>query len=111
MSVAVSTAETGLEHGHDDAEVDTSEPFDNDGGEVATQADFLAALTLARKRKIGPFAPPSDAPDDGKWNADKAAQRQRALERLIRAGYSFTTAKRVLSTPAEVAADYFRRRG
>lgn len=94
---------------------------DVDSTEVASQADFLGALALARKRRIGPFAPSKsnsaadvdgdaiDTPPTVRWNAAAAQRDQKALQKLVAAGYSFSTAKRVLATPARVAADYFRR--
>ena len=73
--------------------------------EASPEAVFAAALILARKRRLGPFAPPTDAPDD------PAALRRR-LAAFARAGFSAATARDVLATDratAEALIDAFRR--
>ena len=76
---------------------------------MAAHADFLGALELARKRKIGPFAPVAEAASSHQWNSAASKQHQSAIAKLVRAGYSFETAKRVLTTAPAVAAAFFRR--
>ncbi len=66
------------------------------------EAELAAALTQARKRRIGPFrvmADPADDPPDG----DDPAAHNRALGMLARAGFSRDVAERALSTERDEA--------
>ena len=67
------------------------------GGELAEQAlqslsdehdepDLAAAIRLARKRRLGPFRP----------NDDRPQNRAKDLSALARAGFDFDTARRVI---------------
>jgi regulatory protein len=73
--------------------------------EASADAVFAAALILARKRRLGPFAPPGGDPDD-------PASIRRRLGTFARAGFSSATAREVLATDratAEALIDAFRR--
>ncbi len=62
---------------------------DEDGGEARALAQderVEAALRMARRRRIGPFA---DAPLD-------PARREKALAAMLRAGHSFTLARAIV---------------
>lgn len=63
-------------------------------------ADYIAALTLARKKRIGPFAktPPAEASD-----------RDKQMARLARQGFSYDIVQRVMRTDADDAADILYR--
>lgn len=60
--------------------------------------ELAAALTLARKRRLGPFA--REEPEDA---LARAKAKQRALGAFARAGFSFDVAKEALGTPREDA--------
>jgi regulatory protein len=53
--------------------------------EEIAEPDFAAAVKLARKRRLGPFRP-----------GERAEFRQKDLATLARAGFDFTTARRVI---------------
>lgn len=53
--------------------------------EEVPEPDFAAAVKLARKRRLGPFRP-----------TERAEFRQKDLATLARAGFDFTTARRVI---------------
>lgn len=57
--------------------------------------ELIAALTLARKKRLGPFA--------GEDGGDRDAARERSLGALARAGFSFSIAERVLRMAPEDA--------
>ncbi len=62
-----------------------------------SEAELGAALMQARRRRIGPFAPPDeDGPDD-------PAERNKALAMLARAGFSRDVAERALGLDREEA--------
>ncbi len=67
--------------------------------------DLLAALALARRRRLGPFAPadarPADTPDDTSSDDEAAARRPLAI--LARAGFPREIAERVLAMAPEQA--------
>jgi len=63
------------------------------------ETELAAALLLARKRRLGPFAP--EAPD----RESRLRAQHRALGILARAGFSQDTARRALNTEAEEAED------
>jgi len=67
---------------------------DADDGEAG---EWQAALTHARRRRLGPFAPEKDGQDD------PAKIRARHLASFARAGFSLTLAQQILAleTPAE----------
>jgi regulatory protein len=69
--------------------------------------EFRAALVLARRRRIGPFARPekSKTPDDAR-NA-----RRKGMAALARAGFDFTVVDRVLRTPLSEAEERLRNIG
>lgn len=83
---------------------------DEPSAESAADSDFLAALALTRKRRIGPFAASSSASASAAPESTTRAEYQRSLEKLVRAGFSFVTAKRALATRPDVAASFFARR-
>lgn len=62
--------------------------------ETATALDTRAALTLARKRRLGPFRTDPEA---------RAGNRERDMARLARAGFSYDIARRVIgaTTPED----------
>jgi len=60
-------------------------------------ADLMAALVLARKRRIGPFARPGTAPRDA------AQDRTRAFGAMARAGFSHDIASRALGMDPDEA--------
>nr|WP_243843225.1 RecX family transcriptional regulator [Sphingomonas vulcanisoli] len=65
--------------------------------EEAREQGFDAALRLARKRRIGPFATGTITPQD----------QQRGIAALVRAGHDFATARRIATarTPEELNED------
>lgn len=63
--------------------------IDDEGGDP----DLRAAATYVRKRRMGPH------------RVDRGAWRERDLARLARAGFSASTARRVLDTPDVVALE------
>ena len=65
--------------------------LDPDGG-----ADKDAAIRLARKKRLGPFAP-----KDSRKNSDPAKVRDRALGAFQRAGFSFDLARKILDAEDE----------
>lgn len=68
-----------------------SEDDGADAGEAADASAWDAALTFARRKRIGPFA---TAP------ADRIA-REKAIAAMIRAGHDFALARKVVATTAE----------
>lgn len=62
---------------------------DLDEYDTEYKGDFFAALTFARKKKIGPYD------TNGKYEFDKA------LGVMGRAGYSFETAQRIIKMPQD----------
>jgi len=66
---------------------------DADGGE------WQAALTHARRRRLGPFAPQKDGQDD------PAKIRARHLASFARAGFSLTLAQQILALETPAAAE------
>lgn len=54
--------------------------------EDAPEPDLAAAVALARRRRLGPFAPP----------AARAERREKDLAALARAGFDYGTARRVI---------------
>lgn len=71
----------------------------------AAQAELAAALLQARKRRIGPFSPPSgdEAPGEDSPGDGDLPRRQRALAALARAGFSHDVASSALDTDLEAA--------
>ncbi len=67
--------------------------------EVA-EPDLAAALTLARRRRLGPFRPA----------AERAERRERDLAALSRRGFDFETARRVVDATdlAELEAEAYQ---
>ncbi|AKV04031.1 Regulatory protein recX [Labilithrix luteola] len=68
-----------------------------------------AAITFARKRRLGPFARERDE----LTAADRQAAKQKALATMARAGFDFRTSDRVLRMDLEQAEEHLRehRRG
>ena len=62
------------------------------------EAEFLAAVAFARRRRLGPFRAADDPADD-------AAKRRRELAALARAGFPRDTAERLLRLEPAEAAD------
>ena len=61
-------------------------------------ADMQAAIRLAKKKRLGPFAP-----KEGRRGADPAKLRDRALGAFQRSGFSFDIARKVLEAGDEEA--------
>lgn len=70
-------------------------------------AELAAALVLAKKRRIGPFARPDR---DGESRDEPKRAKQRALAALARAGFSYSTCERALSMDLEEAEERLRSR-
>lgn len=68
-----------------------------------------AAITFARKRRLGPFARERDE----QTSADRQAAKQKALATMARAGFDFRTSDRVLRMDLEQAEEHLHehRRG
>ena len=73
--------------GHDIIEKSLNER-DNEQHENSAEAEYQAAVTFARKKRIGPFGAAQNTDDE-------TARKQ--LARLARAGFSYDTARRVLN--------------
>lgn len=60
-------------------------------GDTATETDLTrtAAITLARRKRLGPYRPEPARPD----------RRQKDLATLARAGFDYETARRVIDAP------------
>lgn len=71
------------------------------------EREICAALVLARKRRLGPFAPPSALPDGDE--AASAALGNRALGVLARAGFTRDVAQHVLDMQADEAEGWMDR--
>ena len=63
--------------------------FDHEHFETPNDAEYQAAITFARKKRIGPF------------RKDKEKDIQKELGRLARAGFSYDTSRRVLENDTE----------
>ena len=70
--ITESAAKTALEH------------FDQEDENTAQHAELRAALTFARKKRMGPFQTTKDIPFE------------KALSRMARAGFDYETSRRVL---------------
>lgn len=72
---------------------------ERDRGEVrdiVAERSGVAALTFARRRRIGPFAPVQPDRD----------QRERQMAQMLRAGHDFATARRIVdAAPGEILED------
>ena len=77
-------------------------------GFSAAQRELCAALVLARKRRMGPFATPYVA-DDEADTEQALARRHKALGVLARAGYARDVAERVLDMSPAEAEDWMQR--
>ncbi|NVN42197.1 recombinase RecA, partial [Ameyamaea chiangmaiensis] len=66
------------------------------------EAEVLAGLALARRRRLGPFRPLA-ADDEGTSGPDEEGLRQRDLGVLARAGFARDVALRVIGMEAEDA--------
>ncbi|MCC7428722.1 MAG: RecX family transcriptional regulator [Alphaproteobacteria bacterium] len=82
---------------------------ETDADAPVADAELAAAALFARRRRLGPFAPPlpADAPAE-----ERAARRQRMLAAFARAGCARDTAERLLAmsaTAAEALATALRR--
>lgn len=72
------------------------------------ETDLIAALRLARRKRIGPWAPPRhEEPDIEKRAVGKAAapRADKDLSTLARAGYSYDIAHRVMTMDYETAVE------
>jgi regulatory protein len=60
-------------------------------GETMSETDLTraAAITLARRKRLGPYRPEADRPD----------RRQKDMATLARAGFDFETARRIIDAP------------
>ncbi|ANA13293.1 MULTISPECIES: RecX family transcriptional regulator [Acetobacter] len=72
------------------------------------QRELCAALVLARKRRMGPFATPYVA-DDEVESEQALARRHKALGVLARAGYARDVAEQVLDMSPAEAEDWMQR--
>ncbi|GBR58854.1 recombinase A [Acetobacter senegalensis DSM 18889] len=77
-------------------------------GFSAAQRELCAALVLARKRRMGPFATPYVA-DDEADTEQALARRHKALGVLARAGYARDVAEQVLDMSPIEAEDWMQR--
>lgn len=77
---------------------------------VDAEEELRAALVLARKKRLGPFAREADPPQR-RAEARGASPRDKALATLARAGFGYSTAERVLRMSPEEAEDRLRGRG
>ncbi|AKR48816.1 MULTISPECIES: RecX family transcriptional regulator [Acetobacter] len=77
-------------------------------GFSAAQRELCAALVLARKRRMGPFATPYVA-DDEADTEQALARRHKALGVLARAGYARDVAEQVLDMSPTEAEDWMQR--
>lgn len=77
-------------------------------GFSAAQRELCAALVLARKRRMGPFATPYIA-DDEADTEQALARRHKALGVLARAGYARDVAEQVLDMSPTEAEDWMQR--
>ncbi|MEM7651239.1 MAG: RecX family transcriptional regulator, partial [Pseudomonadota bacterium] len=68
--------------------------LDEQTHENSTEAEYNAALTFARKKRIGPF------------KRDQEFDPQKELGRLARAGFSYDTARRVLDINSDDFEDF-----
>ncbi len=84
IHIALSDIDERIEESGQHADID----LDSLGG-----ANFVAALTLARKKRIGPFSktPP---PDD---QAEAAHHRDKQMAKLARQGFSYDIVQRVIT--------------
>ncbi|MCP1241933.1 recombinase RecA [Acetobacter lambici] len=73
----------------------------------AGERELCAALVLARKRRLGPFATDPAEPDEDE--ASGMARQNRALGVLARAGFARDVAERVLEMQSEEAEDWMDR--
>ncbi|BAU37761.1 recombinase A [Acetobacter pasteurianus NBRC 101655] len=73
------------------------------------QRELCAALVLARKRRLGPFATPYVADDEDADTEQVLARRHKALGVLARAGYARDVAEQVLDMPPTEAEDWMQR--
>lgn len=74
----------------------------------STERELCAALVLARKRRLGPFAL-SSAPECEEEDAAALARQNRALGVLARAGFARDVAQRALEMEADEAEDWMDR--
>ena len=72
-------------------EAGVAEPDAADAHEIAEGASLAAALALARRRRIGPFAAQAATPD----------QIRRSIATLVRAGHDFALARRIAQAAPE----------
>lgn len=77
------------------------------GALAPAEREICAALVLARKRRLGPFAPPAALEDMDE--AAAMAGLNRALGVLARAGFARDVAQRVLEMQAEEAEEWMDR--
>lgn len=73
----------------------------------AGEQELCAALVLARKRRLGPFALAPATPDEGE--ASGMARWNKALGVLARAGFARDVAQRALEMQPEEAEDWMDR--
>lgn len=94
-AIAAHLAQKGID------EVTAKEVARGDGG-----AELLAALTLAKKRRLGPFS--RERQEGTETRAPEA--RRKALGVFARAGFDFSTAERALRMDPEEAEERLRDR-
>ncbi|CAP54525.1 regulatory protein RecX [Gluconacetobacter diazotrophicus] len=77
-------------------------------GGQGQDTELAAALVFARRRRAGPFAPPSDAAEgeaNGGAEDDRATRRRRVLEAMARAGFGRAVAEAALDMDPEEAEE------
>lgn len=80
----------GLAEPHVEAALDSIRQSAQDPGEgVEVDADVVAGLAYARRRRLGPHRPAET----------RAARRQKDLAAMARAGFSYDIARRVIDAP------------
>lgn len=79
----------------DHAITQTLENFDEENFDDPYEAEFLSALKIARKKRLGPF------------DRKQKYEFEKALNALARQGFGFDTARRVLELKSEdIERDY-----
>ncbi len=76
---------------------DTLNAYDEEHEISSNEADFKAALTFARKKRLGPFK-----------NPVREIPNEKALGSLARAGFSYTIAQQILEMDPEEALELER---
>lgn len=105
IDVALETVDADI---HKDIENAMNEADFSTPASIHDRADFIAALRLARRKKIGPFKGRSHSPPPGQaaprqTGPDALRQTNRDLGLMARAGFSYEIATKILNLPPEDA--------